>query len=167
MRAILANQAGGPDVLSLVEQPDPEPGPGQLVVRTAAAGVDFRDLYEGSGGYAMPFPHVPGAEGAGAVPAVGGGGRGVAARERAAGAEGAGTVLAVGDGVSGFAVGDRVAWADARGSYAELVVVPAEQALPVPDGVELEVAAAVPLQGMTAHYLVTSTFPVQRGHTVL
>lgn len=142
MRAILANQAGGPDVLSLVEQPDPEPGPGQLLVRTAAAGVNFRDIYERSGVYPMPFPHVPGAEGAG-------------------------TVLAVGDGVSGFAVGDRVAWADARGSYAELVVVPAEQALPVPDGVELEVAAAVPLQGMTAHYLVTSTFPVQRGHTVL
>src|SRR5690606_23482052 len=142
MRAILANQAGGPDVLSLVEQPDPEPGPGQLLVRTAAAGVNFRDIDERSGVYPMPFPHVPGAEGAG-------------------------TVLAVGDGVSGFAVGDRVAWADARGSYAELVVVPAEQALPVPDGVELEVAAAVPLQGMTAHYLVTSTFPVQRGHTVL
>lgn len=142
MRAILANQAGGPGVLSLVEQPDPEPGPGQLLVRTAAAGVNFRDIYERSGVYPMPFPHVPGAEGAG-------------------------TVLAVGDGVSGFAVGDRVAWADARGSYAELVVVPAEQALPVPDGVELEVAAAVPLQGMTAHYLVTSTFPVQRGHTVL
>lgn len=112
------------------------------MVRTAAAGVNFRDIYERSGVYPMPFPHVPGAEGAG-------------------------TVLAVGDGVSGFAVGDRVAWADARGSYAELVVVPAEQALPVPDGVELEVAAAVPLQGMTAHYLVTSTFPVQRGHTVL
>lgn len=112
------------------------------MVRTAAAGVNFRDIYERSGVYPMPFPHVPGAEGAG-------------------------TVLAVGDGVSGFAVGDRVAWADARGSYAELVVVPAEQALPVPDGVELEVAAALPLQGMTAHYLVTSTFPVQRGHTVL
>src|SRR5690606_41418642 len=107
MRAILANQAGGPDVLSLVEQPDPEPGPGQLLVRTAAAGVNFRDIYERSGVYPMPFPHVPGAEGAG-------------------------TVLVVGDGVSGFAVGARVAWADARGSYDGVVVGRAEHGLPGP-----------------------------------
>lgn len=142
MRAILANQAGGPEVLSLVEQPDPEAGPGQLLVRVSAAGVNFRDTYERSGVYPMPFPHVPGVEGAG-------------------------TVVAVGDGVRGFTVGDRVAWADARGSYAELALVPADRALPVPAGLELALAAALPLQGMTAHYLVTSTFPVQRGHTVL
>lgn len=113
-----------------------------MLVRVTAAGVNFRDTYERSGTYPMPFPHVPGVEGAG-------------------------TVVAVGDGVQGFAVGDRVAWADARGSYAELVLVAADQALPVPANVDLETAAALPLQGMTAHYLVRSTFVVQPGHTIL
>jgi NADPH:quinone reductase len=142
MRAIQAAEAGGPEVLTLVELPEPQAGPGELVVRVAAAGVNFRDTYERSGAYPMPFPHV-------------------------AGAEGAGTVVAVGDGVTEFAVGDRVAWANARGSYAEQVAVPVDEALPVPEGVDVVVAAAVALQGMTAHYLVTSTFPVQDGQTVL
>jgi NADPH2:quinone reductase len=83
------------------------------------------------------------------------------------GSEGAGRVLAVGAGVTDVAAGDRVAWAAAPGSYAERVLVPAAQALPVPDGVDLEVAAALPLQGMTAHYLVASTFPVEPGQDVL
>lgn len=142
MRAICATEAGGPEVLSVVEVPEPEVGAGQLLVRVAAAGVNFRDTYERAGVYPMPFPHVPGSEGAG-------------------------TVVAVGGGVTDFTAGDEVAWADARGSYAEQALVPADQALPVPDGVNLEVAAAVALQGMTAHYLVGSTFPVQPGQTVL
>ncbi|UNX56023.1 quinone oxidoreductase [Georgenia sp. TF02-10] len=142
MRAVHATRAGGPEVLSAVDLPDPEPGPGDLAVQVAAAGVNFIDTYQRSGVYAMDFPHVPGSEGAG-------------------------TVTAVGEGVTGFAVGDAVAWAAAPGSYAEQVLVPAEVALPVPAGLDLHTAAALPLQGMTAHYLVTSTFPVRTGQTVL
>ncbi|GAA1649856.1 quinone oxidoreductase family protein [Georgenia ruanii] len=142
MRAIHATEAGGPEVLSVVDMPEPHARPGELVVRLAAAGVNFRDTYERSGVYPMPFPHVPGAEGAG-------------------------TVTAVGEGVTDVAVGDRVAWADARASYAEQVLVPAAAALPVPDGLDLETAAALPLQGMTAHYLVASTFPLGPGQTAL
>jgi NADPH:quinone reductase len=142
MRAMHATAAGGPEVLSVADVPEPHAGPGQLVVRLAAAGVNFRDTYERSGVYPMPFPHVPGAEGAG-------------------------TVTAVGEGVTDVAVGDRVAWADARASYAEQVLVPAAAALPVPEGLDLETAAALPLQGMTAHYLVASTFPLGPGQTAL
>jgi NADPH:quinone reductase len=142
MRAIHATQAGGPEVLSVVELPDPEPGPGEVLAELAAAGINFIDTYKRGGVYPMDFPHVPGAEGAG-------------------------TVVAVGEGVTDLAVGDRIAWADAPGSYAERVVVPADVALPVPDELDLETAAALPLQGMTAHYLVSSTFPLQAGQTVL
>jgi NADPH2:quinone reductase len=144
MRVIEATAPGGPDVLRLADRPDPEPGPGQLLVRVAAAGINFIDTYKRAGGaaYPMAFPHV-------------------------IGAEGAGTVLATGDGVSAFAAGDRVAWADAAGSYAELVLVNADRALAVPAGVSDLVAAALPLQGLTAHYLVTSTFPVSAGQDVL
>lgn len=142
MHAILATEPGGPDVLEPDEIPDPLPGPRDLLVRLSAAGVNFIDTYRRSGVYAMPFPHVPGSEGAGVVEAVG--------RE-----------------VRDFAVGDLVAWASAPSSYAELVVVPEAVALRVPDGVPDEVAAALPLQGLTAHYLVTSTFPVLEGQDVL
>lgn len=142
MHAILATEPGGPDVLEPDEIPDPLPGPRDLLVRLSAAGVNFIDTYRRSGVYAMPFPHVPGSEGAGVVEAVG--------RE-----------------VRDFAVGDLVAWASAPSSYAELVVVPEAVALRVPDGVTDEVAAALPLQGLTAHYLVTSTFPVLAGQDVL
>lgn len=143
MRAVHATRAGGPEVLSLVELPDPVPSPGQVVVAVEAAGVNFIDTYKRSGVYATPFPHV-----------VGG--------------EGAGVVTAVGDGVTEVAVGDRVAWADgSAGSYAEQVVVTAERLVPVPDGVELEDAAALLLQGLTAHYLTASTFPVTAGQHVL
>lgn len=142
MHAILATEPGGPDVLEPDEIPDPLPGPRDLLVRLSAAGVNFIDTYRRSGVYAMPFPHVPGSEGAGVVEAVG--------RE-----------------VRDFAVGDLVAWASAPSSYAELVVVPDAVALRVPDGVTDEVAAALPLQGLTAHYLVTSTFPVLEGQDVL
>lgn len=142
MRAIQAARAGGPEVLELVDLPDPTPAAGEVLVRAHAAGVNFIDTYRRSGVYAAEYPHVPGDEGAGEV-------------------------VALGDGVSGLAVGDRVAWTDAPGSYAELVRVKAGRALRVPDGVDLDLAAALPLQGLTAHYLVTSTYPVQPGQSAL
>jgi NADPH:quinone reductase len=140
MRAIVVNQTGGPEVLVHAEEhPDPEPGPGQVVVEAAAAGVNFIDIYRRSGVYKQPLPYVPGSEGAG-------------------------TVVAVGEGVTDVAVGDRVAWHDAHGgSYAERVAVDADMTVPVPDGTDLVSAAAVMLQGMTAHYLCRSTFEVKQG----
>ena len=142
MRVIEATSPGGPDILRIAERPAPEPGPGQLVVRVAAAGINFIDTYKRTGVYPMPFPHV-------------------------VGAEGAGTVVATGPGPGGFAVGDRVAWADAPGSYAELVLLDASRALAVPAGVSDAIAAALPLQGLTAHYLATSVFPITAGQDVL
>lgn len=142
MRAIQITQTGGPDVLRLAELPDPSPGPGQLLVELAAAGVNYIDTYQRSGAYPMPLPFIPGSEGAG-------------------------TVTAVGPDVGNVAVGDRVAWAGNPGSYAELAVVPANQAVPVPQGVDIEIAAGCLLQGMTAHYLAVSVHAVQPGETVL
>ncbi len=142
MRAIQITETGGPEVLRLAELPDPEPGPGQLLVEIAAAGVNYIDTYQRSGAYPMPLPFIPGSEGAG-------------------------TVTAVGPDVSDVSVGDQVAWAASPGSYAELAVVPAEKAVPVPQGVDLEIAAGCLLQGMTAHYLTVSVHAVQPGETVL
>ncbi|WP_265523375.1 quinone oxidoreductase family protein [Oerskovia flava] len=142
MRAIVAREAGGPDVLEHREVPDPSPGPGEVLVRVAAAGVNFIDTYRRSGVYPVDYPHVVGSEGAGVVEELG-------------------------TGVDGLAVGDRVVWTEAPGSYAERVVVAAEQAVGVPDDVELATAAAVALQGLTAHYLATSTYPVRAGDDVL
>src|SRR5262249_30557010 len=136
MRAIQVNSYGGPETLSVAEVDAPQPGPGQLLVDVAACGVNYIDTYQRSGLYPVPLPLVPGLEGAG-------------------------TVSAIGDGVTEFAVGDRVAWAAAPRSYAERTVVDADRAVPVPDGVADDVAAALLLQGMTAHYLATSTYPVQ------
>jgi NADPH2:quinone reductase len=146
MRAVQATAPGGPEVLTIVELTDPVPGPGQLLVRVAAAGVNFIDTYRRSGAYPMPFPHVVGSEGAGTVVATGG--------------DAGGSPL-------GFAVGDRVAWCAGPGSYAELVVIDAAGALAVPAEVDDLAAAALPLQGLTAHYLVTSTFPVTAGQDIL
>ena len=142
MRAVVVTAKGGPDVLQLRELPDPEPGPGELLVRIGAAGVNYRDVYEriGLGAYD-------------------------AAPGTIAGVEGAGEVVAVGD--AGLAVGDRVAWWSAQGSYAELVLVAADRAVPVPDGVSTEIAAAVLLQGMTAYYLAADCYPIQPGDSVL
>jgi NADPH2:quinone reductase len=142
MLATVIERSGGPEVLQLATVDDPTPGPGELLVRTGAVGVNYIDTYHRSGHYPVPLPFIPGREGAG-------------------------TVTAVGSGVTEFVVGDRVAWADIPDSYAELVVVPASRALPVPGDVDDETAAALPLQGMTAHYLITSTYPVQPGDTVL
>jgi NADPH:quinone reductase len=138
MRAIVVSELGGPERLVIAEQPDPVPGPGQVVVRVAAAGVNFIDLYRRSGVYQQPVPYTPGSEGAG-------------------------TVAGVGEGVSEFTAGDRVAWSEGPGSYAEQVAVNAQNLVPVPDDIELKTAAAVMLQGFTAHYLCRSTYPVTEG----
>ena len=144
MRAIVVEHNGGPEVLQVGERPDPEPGPGQLLVQVAAAGVNFMDIYqrEGRPPYNNALPYVPGGEGAG-------------------------TVVAAGDGVTGFAAGDRVAWTGIPGSYAEQALIPADRALAVPAGVDLDTAAAVLLQGMTAHYLCHSTYPVAPGEVTV
>jgi NADPH:quinone reductase len=142
VRAIQISTAGGPDVLNPTELPDPQAGPGTLLVEVAAAGVNYIDTYQREGIYPMPLPYVPGLEGVGRV-------------------------RAVGEGVSGVAVGERVAWAENLGSYAELVAVTADKAVPVPDEVPDDAAVGALLQGMTAHFLVTDTHPVQPGEDVL
>jgi NADPH:quinone reductase len=143
MQGIVVDEQGGPDVLRLRTLPDPEPGAGEVLVDVAAAGVNFIDIYQRSGAYPMDTPYV-------------------------AGSEGAGVVRAIGDGVDDVAIGDHVAWAMVPGSgYTEQAVVPADRAVPVPAGVSDETAAALMLQGMTAHYLCESTYPVQKGDDVL
>jgi NADPH2:quinone reductase len=143
MRAIVVNELGGPEVLTLEERPDPDPGPGDLLVDVAAGGVNFIDIYQRTGIYPMDLPYV-------------------------VGSEGAGTVTAVGAEVSEFEVGDRVTWAMSNGTgYTDTAVIPAAKAVAVPDGLDLELAAAVMLQGMTAHFLTESTFPAQAGQTAL
>jgi NADPH:quinone reductase len=140
MRAVTAEQHGGPEVLRLAEHDTPAPGPGQLLVDVAAAGVNFADIYarQGIPPYAGQVPFVPGSEGAGVV-------------------------AAVGPGAEGFGPGDRVAWTGLPGCYAEQVVIPADRAVAVPEAMDLETAAAVMLQGMTAHYLVSDAYPVAAG----
>ena len=140
MRVVVGERLGGPEVLTVAEREAPRPGPGELVVDVAAAGVNYMDIYqrEGIGNYRPEPPFVPGAEGAGSV-------------------------AAVGEDVTGLSVGDRVAWAGPGRSYAEQVALPAKSVVPVPDGISLQVAAAAILQGMTAHYLCTSTYPVREG----
>src|SRR5512139_1855052 len=138
MHAIVITETGGPEVLRVAETEPGQPGPGRLLISVAAAGVNYIDTYQRSGLYAVPLPFTPGAEGAGRV-------------------------LAVGEGVEGFSVGDAVAWGDVPGSYAEQVIAPAARVVPVPDGVPLETAAAAMLQGMTAHYLTQSTYPIRAG----
>ncbi|MEW1985373.1 quinone oxidoreductase family protein [Pseudarthrobacter oxydans] len=140
--AIVARQAGGPEVLTYEDVERPVPGPGQLLVRVGAAGVNFIDTYKRSGTYKVPFPFTPGSEAAG-------------------------TVEAVGDGVTGFVPGDRVATAEGINCYADYALVDEGAALPVPRGLDDLTAAALPLQGITAHYLMNSTFKVEPGHTVL
>ena len=142
MRAIQVSEVGGPEVLRLVDIDQPTPGPGQAVVEVAASGVNFLDVYHRQGRYTLPLPFTPGTEGAG-------------------------TVLEVGPGVTHVAVGDRVGWVEIPGTYAEQAVVDSSRLVPLPDGVDFEAAAAVLLQGMTAHYLVNDAYPVQPGDTVL
>jgi NADPH2:quinone reductase len=142
MKAILVSQPGGPENMQLAEAPIPQPGPKQARVRIAATGVNFIDVYFRIGLYKADLPI-------------------------ALGSEAAGTVDAIGSEVTEVAVGDRVAYAMARGSYAEYAVVPAAQLVKLPDTVDFQTAAAVMLQGMTAHYLTHSTFPLKSGDTCL
>ena len=143
MRAVVVSRTGGPEVLELQERPDPEPGPDELLVDVEAAGLNFIDVYQREGRYPMDLPYV-------------------------AGSEGAGTVRVAGPEVDGVQPGDRVAWAMVPGSgCTSVAVVPAARAVPVPDGVTTEQAAAVLLQGMTAHFLCRTTRPVQPGDDVL
>ena len=142
MRAIVVSAHGDSSVLETAERPDPVPGPDEVLVDVAASGVNFIDVYQRQGIYPMPLPFVPGSEGAG-------------------------TVTAVGEDVTGIAAGDRVGWVNVPACYAERVVVPAAKAVPLPDGVTAELAAAVLLQGLTAHYLTHSTHPIQPGDDVV
>ncbi|MFD6396083.1 quinone oxidoreductase family protein [Nocardia sp. NPDC060249] len=142
MRAIQVSEHGGPEVLQYVEVPDPQAGPGQLLVETQGVGVNYIDIYFRTGQYPQATPYIPGSEGTGIV-------------------------VAIGSDVTEFAVGDRVAWASAPGSYADLVAVDEAVAVRVPRDVEPAVAAAALLQGMTAHYLTESVFSPEPGDPVL
>jgi NADPH2:quinone reductase len=142
MKAIQIHSTGGPEVLQLVEMPIPVPGPGQVLVRVEATGVNFIEIYFRKGVYKATLPVT-------------------------LGSEAAGTVEELGTGVTGFAAGDSVVSTSVIGSYAEYALVPAAQLVKVPEGVSLETAAAAILQGMTAHYLAISTFPLKKGDTAL
>jgi NADPH2:quinone reductase len=142
MKAILVQTPGGPEALTLVEVPTPQPGPKQVLVRIAASGVNFIDVYFRTGLYKAEAPI-------------------------AIGSEAAGTVESIGEGVTEFAPGDRVAYAMARGSYAEFAVVPEAMLVKIPAHVDFQTAAAAMLQGMTAHYLTHSTFALKAGDTCL
>ena len=142
MKAIQVNQPGGAEKLELMEVPVPAPAAKQALVRIAAAGVNFIDVYFRTGLYKADFPMTPGQEAAG-------------------------TVEAVGPAVTEVAVGDRVAYCMTRGAYAEYAAVPVAQLVKIPDRVDFSTAAAAMLQGMTAHYLTHSTFPLKSGDTCL
>jgi NADPH2:quinone reductase len=142
MKAIQVKQTGGPEALEYGDVPVPEPKPNETVVKIAAAGVNFIDVYQREGRYKLPLPFT-------------------------AGQEGAGVVSAVGTEVKSFKLGDRVAFCGVQGSDAEYAAVPADRLVQVPQGVNEREAAAAILQGMTAHYLLHDTFPLQRGQTAL
>jgi len=143
MRAVVVHETGGPEVLMAQDLPSPDPGPGELRVDVAAAGVNFIDVYYRTGAYPLPTPFV-------------------------VGSEGAGVVSAVGSGVTGSREGDHIGWAMVPGAgYAEQVIVPAVRAVPIPAGIDDETAGAVLLQGLTAQYLTRSTYPARPGETAL
>jgi NADPH2:quinone reductase len=141
MRAIVVTEFGGPEVLRVADYEDPRPGPGEIVVDLVASGVNYRDVYERTGTYPKKLPYIPGGEGAGRVSAVG-------------------------EGVTGVGIGDVVVSSDLKGGYAERAAVPADRAVPVGD-IEPEQAAAVMLQGLTAHYLTHSTYAIKPGDVAL
>ena len=138
MKAIRVHEPGDADVLRLEEIPDPAPGPGEALVRVEAVGVNFIEIYQRKGLYPMQRPYTPGREGAG-------------------------TVIAVGEGVTTVRAGDRVASESLNGSYAELATAKADRLVVLPEGVTTRDGAAAMLQGMTAHYLATSTYPLGAG----
>ncbi len=142
MKAVYIEKHGGAEVLIFGERPKPKPGPGEALVQVSASGVNFIDTYHRGGLYKVALPFT-------------------------LGVEGAGTVEDIGEGVKHFKPGDRVAWAMEPGSYAEYAKVPAWRLVKIPAGESFETAAAVMLQGMTAHYLTHSTFPLAPGHTAL
>ena len=142
MKAIQFHSTGGPEVLQLADLPIPEPGPGQVLLRIEAIGVNFIEIYFRKGVYKSALPLIPGSEAAS-------------------------TVEELGPGVTGFAAGDAVVSCAVIGSYAEYALVPAAQLVKIPQGVTMEQAAAAMLQGMTAHYLAFSTYPLKAGNTAL
>lgn len=142
MKAVRMHGVGGPEVLSYEEVARPEPGAGEALVRVEACGVNFIDTYLREGRYPAALPYTLGQEAAGVVEGLG-------------------------EGAEGVRVGDRVAWCNVAGTYAEYAVAPVGRMVVVPEGVSTRVAAAAMLQGMTAHYLVYSTYAVQRGDAVL
>jgi NADPH:quinone reductase len=142
MKAISVHETGGPDVLRYEDVPDPIVRPGEVLVRVSAIGVNFIDVYRRTGMYKVPLPFIPGTEAAG-------------------------TITAIGDGVTDFAIGDRVAYEGPLGAYAELQTVPITKTVTIPAAVKTDIAAAVLLQGMTAHYLTTSCYPLSPGETCL
>jgi len=140
MQAIRIHAFGGPEVYQYEEVPDPVPGAGQALVAIDAVGVNFIEVYQRTGLYPVALPATPGSEAAG-------------------------TIVAIGPGVTEFRAGDRVAWQGGSGAYAERAAVPADRLVRLPEGVSTKQGAAVMLQGMTAHYLACSTFPVKPGDT--
>lgn len=142
MKAIQIHVTGGPEVMSLTDVEEPVADHGQVVVEIGAAGVNYIDTYHRSGLYPLPLPTV-------------------------LGLEGAGTVVEIGEGVEHVAMGESVAWSTGLGSYAQRVRLDANSVVPVPDGVDIETAAATMLQGMTAHYLVTDTHRLLQGERCL
>src|SRR5258707_7133855 len=142
MKAIQVSQTGGPEVLKLVDLPVPTPNPNEAVVKITAIGVNFIDVYFREGRYPAPLPFIDGQEAAGVV-------------------------TAPGSEVKSLKVGDRVAYTGVQGSYAEYAAVSADRLVKVPDGVDDRQAAAAMLQGMTAHYLVHSTYPLKKDETAL
>jgi NADPH2:quinone reductase len=142
MKAIQVSNVGGPEVLNLVDLPVPLPKPNEAVLQIKAAGVNFIDVYYREGRYPAALPFVPGQEAAGVV-------------------------TAIGSEVTGLKVGDRVAYSGALGAYAEFAAVPADRLIRIPDELDFDQAAAAMLQGMTAHYLSHSTYPIRQGETAL
>jgi NADPH2:quinone reductase len=142
MKAIQISQTGGPEVLEYKEVQTPQPKPNEAVLKLAASGVNFIDIYHREGRYPTVMPFIPGQEGAG-------------------------TITAVGSEVKSLKPGDRVAYAGIMGSYAEYAAVAADRLVKIPNGLSEEDAAAVMLQGMTAHYLVYDTYPLKKGETAL
>jgi NADPH2:quinone reductase len=142
MKAIRVQVCGGAEALDYIDVPTPSPGDGEVLVRLEAIGVNFIDVYHRTGLYPMPLPFTPGSEGAGVVESVGA-------------------------NVRDVRPGDRVAYAMVRGSYADYHVVPADRLVPVPEGIDARIAAAAMVQGMTAHYLVASTYPIQAGNKAI
>ena len=142
MKAVCIHQFGGPEVLQYEEVPTPTPGPGQVLVKLAAAGLNYIDVYQRTGHYSNTLPYTMGLEGSG-------------------------TVAAVGPQVTSFKAGEPVAYTGVPGAYAEYALVPAESLVRMPAGLDVTVGAAAMLQGMTAHYLAYTTYPLQPGESCL